>query len=207
MVVKVCGMNEVGNLEAISAFKPDYFGFIFYEKSPRNFSLEQLPDLKNIKTVGVFVNAEIDIILNNQLKYNLNAIQLHGNETVEYILELKKSLKDDVQIFKALSVSEVKDFSDIKNYECHVDLFILDTKTPLKGGSGKKFDWDLLEHYKLCKPFLLSGGVGPKDSEEIFKAKFQHKNMIGIDINSKFEVEPGLKDVDQLSSFITNIKK
>lgn len=199
-------MNDIANLEAISTSKPDYFGFIFYDKSPRCLTLETLPELQNIKKVGVFVNAKIDTLLQNQNAFNLDVIQLHGDETIEYVLKLKSQLKRDTEIFKALSISDESDFNGIKSYETVVDMFILDTKTPLKGGSGLQFDWQLLENFNSEKSFLLSGGIGPKDPETVKNLYKKYPKMMGVDINSKFEISPGLKSVDKVAKFITQLK-
>ncbi len=205
MQIKVCGMNDVENLKAIAAFQPDYFGFIFYEKSPRLVTLNNLPKLENIKTTGVFVDAEIDFVLLNQKRLDLKAIQLHGNESKTYVSDLKAKLPSEVELLKALSIARAEDFEMTKTYEGLIDKFVLDTKTPLKGGSGKQFDWQLLEHYASETPFLLSGGIGPDDAETVKEVYNRHPNMEGVDINSKFELKPGLKSVEDIKTFITNL--
>lgn len=203
MHVKVCGMNDIDNLKAIAAFQPDYFGFIFYEKSPRAFTLQNLPELQNIKKVGVFVNAKADFILEIQKRLKLNIIQLHGSESKTDITDLKTKLSGEVQMFKALSIETAKDFEKTEMYDNLIDTFILDTKTPLKGGSGKKFNWQLLENYNAQSPFLLSGGIGPEDAKTIKDVYQRHPKMIGVDINSRFEIKPGLKSVQDINTFIT----
>lgn len=205
MHVKVCGMNDIDNLKAIAAFQPDYFGFIFYEKSPRAFTLQNLPELQNIKKVGVFVNAEVDFILEIQKRLKLNIIQLHGSESKTDIIDLKTKLSGEVQMFKALSIETAKDFEKTEMYDNLIDTFILDTKTPLKGGSGKKFNWQLLESYNAQSPFLLSGGIGPEDAKTIKDVYQRHPKMIGVDINSRFEIKPGLKSVQDINTFITTL--
>jgi len=203
MKVKVCGMKDVDNLKAIAAFQPDYFGFIFYEKSPRSFTLNILPKLENIKTTGVFVDAEIDFVLLSQKRLDLKAIQLHGNESKPYVSDLKAKLPSEVELLKALSMATAKDFDMTERYDNFIDAFVLDTKTPLKGGSGQKFDWQLLEHYNAESPFLLSGGIAPEDALMIKDIYQRHPKMIGVDINSKFEIKPGLKSVEDINTFIT----
>lgn len=205
MVLKVCGLNDLENLKAIASYQPDYLGFIFYEKSPRVLSLDTLPDFVHPSKTGVFVNENVDVILKIQKHYNLDAIQLHGNESIEDIEKLRNELPIRVEIFKAISVSEAKDFEGLEKYEEYIDLFVLDTKTKLKGGSGKKFDWQLLEHYKSELPFLLSGGIGPDDFKAVNTLYETHPRMLGVDINSKFEIKPGLKDVELLETFITKL--
>jgi phosphoribosylanthranilate isomerase len=205
MVFKVCGMNDLENLKAIESFQPDYFGFIFYKKSPRVLTLDTLPYFANTKKAGVFVNEEVDFILENQKHFNLDVIQLHGNESIKDIIRLRTELPSLTRIFKAIPVSEVKDFESLEKYEEYIDVFVLDTKTNLKGGSGKKFDWQLLEHYKSDLPFLLSGGIGPDDFEAVNTIYKMQSRMLGVDINSKFEIKPGLKNVELLETFITKL--
>lgn len=205
-MVKVCGMTNVDNLKAIAAAMPDYFGFIFYEKSPRAIKIKTLPKFKNIHKIGVFVNATHDYILKNQQQYKLNGVQLHGEEDISYVKALKEKLPDDVKIFKAISVENASDFKAISSYENYVDMIVLDTKTKLKGGSGKQFDWNLLNYYDAEIPFLLSGGISKNDANKVLELQKTHPKMIGVDINSKFEIKPGLKDVSKVNTFIKNIK-
>ena len=207
MTVKICGMNNLENLKAVANFQPDYFGFIFYEKSPRFLTLKNLPEFEGIKKVGVFVNSNIDVIIEKQNVFNLDVIQLHGEETLEYIMQLRSKLSDNIQIFKAISILDENDFKSINHYEDLVDLFILDTKTPLKGGSGKKFNWELLKYYTSDSPFLLSGGIGPDDFKAVNGIYDNNSKMMGVDLNSKFEIEPGLKDVDLIEDFITKLNR
>ncbi len=206
MTIKVCGINHFDSLKTIAGFRPDYVGFIFYQKSPRHFSLPTLPNLSKVKKTGVFVDAEMNDILNKQKALNLDAIQLHGHESVDYIFNLKTALSSDIEIFKAIAVAHEKDFEVIHTYEKHIDLFILDTKTPLKGGSGKQFNWDLLQFYDSKTPFLLSGGIGPKDAGKVLEIFNKYPNMTGVDINSKFEISPGWKSVDKVEKFIKTFK-
>ncbi|RRO15242.1 phosphoribosylanthranilate isomerase [Flavobacteriaceae bacterium 14752] len=206
MIVKVCGMTNVDNLKAIAAAMPDYFGFIFYEKSPRAIKIKTLPKFKNIQKVGVFVNATHDYILKNQQQYKLNGVQLHGEEDISYVKALKEKLPNDIKIFKAISVENASDFKAISSYENYVDMIVLDTKTKLKGGSGKQFDWNLLNYYDAEIPFLLSGGISKNDANKVLELQKTHPKMIGVDINSKFEIKPGLKDVNKVNTFIKNIK-
>lgn len=207
MDIKVCGMNNTDNLEAIANFQPDYFGFIFYDKSPRCLSLDSIPVFQHTNNVGVFVDESIDVILQMQKRHDLHGIQLHGNESVEKVKEIRNKLPLDVEIFKAISVIEAEDFVMIEKYENYVDVFVLDTKTKLKGGSGKKFNWDLLKYYNTDLPFLLSGGIGPNDFDAVNNIYENHRNMLGVDLNSKFEVEPGLKNVEVLENFIMKLKR
>ena len=206
MEVKVCGMTVIKNLEAIQVAQPSYFGFIFYEKSPRAVHLAKIPYFKNTKKIGVFVDKNIEVMLSKQKQFNLDGIQLHGNENVDKIKKLKKLLPKNIEISKAISIKDQSDFELIKNYDNLVDKIILDTKTNLKGGSGQQFDWELLENYTFNIPFLLSGGIGPNDTEQILKLYNKYPKMAGVDINSKFETEPGLKNAEQVKQFINTLQ-
>lgn len=206
MKVKVCGMTAVENLKAIQAVQPDYFGFIFYDKSPRSVQLNGIQNIQNIKKIGVFVDESIDVILIKQKKFNLDGIQLHGHENPDKIKKLKKSLPKNIKVFKAISIKSQSDFKVIQNYEDIIDKIILDTKTNLRGGSGQQFDWELLENYTFDIPFLLSGGIGSNDVEQVLKLYNTYPKMVGVDINSKFEIEPGIKNTEQVKLFINNLQ-
>lgn len=212
--LKVCGMNQPGNMIQVAELQPDYMGFIFYEKSPRYFD-EELPQLPaEIKKTGVFVNASIKEILQKVSKYNLNAVQLHGDESAGFCKDLKTELQqlgNMPEMIKVFSVGENFDFQDLKAYEGIVDYFLFDTKTELRGGSGKDFDWQILKEYPSNTPFFLSGGIGPEHGSAIAELK-EHFFRIGkptllyaVDVNSKFELKPGLKKLKELKDFKTQI--
>ncbi len=210
--LKVCGMKFQENILEIASLKPDYLGFIFYEKSPRNFENE-IPEISlEIKKTGVFVNASSHFILEKASKYNLRAIQLHGEETAQFCTNLRTELTklkatSEVEIIKVFSVNEEFDFDVIFPYEDKVDYFLFDTKGKNKGGNGVAFNWDILKEYPSKKPFFLSGGIGIEEVESIKSliAEFQKKGkqnlLYAIDVNSKFEIEPGLKDLQKLEIF------
>lgn len=236
MQIKVCGMREPQNLHDVMSLGVDYVGFIFWKKSPRYVSSVSvkagiIPDqsslfdpkahkeeiLKNLsndgekkdtKFVGVFVDEMPQNIVANAYNYNLDYIQLHGNETTTYIDNLRRTLVPDilpdVKIIKALSIKEADDVKRWREYEGHVDMFLFDTKCKCVGGSGEQFDWSVLSQYDGNIPFLLSGGIGPDDAERV--KEFSHPMCIGIDLNSRFEISPALKDVDALKSFIEKVK-
>jgi len=206
MIVKVCGMSSIENLDAIQVTHPNYFGFIFYDKSPRAVRLSEIPNFKNTKKIGVFVDENIEVILSKQKQFNLDGIQFHGHEDVDEIKNLKKLLPKNIETFKAISIKDQSDFEVIKNYENLVDKIILDTKSNLRGGSGQQFDWELLENYTFNIPFLLSGGIGPNDAEQVLKLYDKYPNMAGVDINSKFEIEPGVKNAKQVKQFINTLQ-
>lgn len=212
--LKVCGMNQPGNMIQVAELQPDYMGFIFYDKSPRYFD-EELPELPaEIKKTGVFVNASIKEILQKVSKYNLNAVQLHGDESAGFCKDLKTELQqlgNTPEMIKVFSVGENFDFQEIKPYEGIVDYFLFDTKTELRGGSGKDFDWKILKEYPSNTPFFLSGGIGPEHGSAIAELK-DHFLRIGkpallyaVDVNSKFELKPGLKKLKELKDFKTQI--
>lgn len=200
MIVKVCGMRDSENIRAIEQTKADLMGFIFHPKSPR--FVASLPEYmpKKQKRVGVFVNASFEQILAKAQKFSLEYIQLHGDEPPAFCSELKNR---GLKVIRAQRIANADDIIRAESYNM-ADLMIFDTKTELYGGSGKKFNWQLLENYKGCVPFLLSGGIRSDTFEEI-KAFF-HPQFAGIDLNSGFEISPALKDVGKLNNFIEKIK-
>ena len=201
MKLKICGMKYPENILEVGALLPDYMGFIFWEKSARYFNGE-IPELiETVKKVGVFVNQSQEEILEKVAKYNLQAVQLHGNETVEFLSELKKELPKKVQIIKAFSADNDFDFEVLKPYEAVSDFFLFDTKGKLPGGNGTTFDWTILKKYKSEKPFFLSGGIGINELKAIEEISKSNLPIYAIDVNSKFEIEPGLKNKNLFSNF------
>ncbi len=202
--IKVCGMRDSANIQDLAVLKPNFMGFIFYEKSKRYAAnhldiniLNQIPAI--IKKVGVFVNESEENILIIVEKYKLNYVQLHGEESVEFCKNLRLN---NIKIIKAFSVDEQFDFEEVKPYVSLADYFLFDTKTPLKGGSGQTFDWSVLEKYHGPTPFLLAGGIDETNFEDALALK--NKFLIGLDLNSKFEIEPGLKDIEKLKSTLNS---
>lgn len=204
MKLKVCGMKYPDNIKKVAALQPDYLGFIFYEKSPRNFDTEIPKTSTNIKKVGVFVDASIEFILEKIDHFNFNAIQLHGNEPSEYCKQLKMELHNrpkPIKIWKVFSIKDEFDFSNLKPYEGIVDYFLFDTKGKAKGGNGYTFDWSVLNDYNSTTPFILSGGIG---IDEVYKVKeilTSDLPIYAIDVNSKFEIQPGEKDIEKIKQF------
>jgi len=201
-LVKVCGMRDAQNINDLINLGVDYMGMIFYAKSPR--FVDEVPTTignKGVKKVGVFVNASEEEIMANVTKFDLQVVQLHGSEEADLCEKLKYQ---GLEVFKAFGISEDFDFVNVKSFEGVCDMFIFDTKTKSHGGSGKKFNWSKLEEYKGKTPFLLSGGIGPNDIEEVLK--FEHESYAGIDLNSGFEIEPALKNIDLLKDFITTYR-
>lgn len=203
--LKVCGMKYPDNILEIAALQPDYMGFIFYEKSSRFFN-DKLPNLPgSIKKVGVFVNASAETIIKKLSDFPLQAIQLHGEESVEFCNLLKIKIAQTfpskhIEIIKVFSVGEHFNFEQLKAFEHCCDYFLFDTKGALPGGNGYTFDWNLLQAYPSSKPYFLSGGIGLESMQalEDFKQNPISKYCYAIDVNSKFEKEPGLKNKEKL---------
>ena len=196
LVIKVCGMREADNIHEVEALGVDWLGLIFWPKSSRYVS--ERPDYlpQHAKRVGVFVDETLDTVKKKAEDYALDLIQFHGAESPDYIRALKASFS----IIKAFSIATADDLEQTKDYEGLVDYFLFDTKGPSVGGNGVQFNWDVLKDYHGQTPFLLSGGIGPDDAQRI--QAFTHPQCIGIDLNSRFELSPGLKDINKLKQFI-----
>jgi len=197
------------NIEQIAKLSPDYLGFIFYDKSSRHFKKEIPPISTSIKRVGVFVDAEIHTIIEKIKTYQLDVIQLHGRETPQFCddlnSEIKKYSKKIISLWKVFSIKDHFDFTELKAYENQVDKFLFDTKGEKKGGNGYTFDWSVLKDYPSQKPFILSGGIGLEALKKISEILQQDLPIYALDINSKFEIEPGLKNVETLNEFIQGL--
>ena len=219
MIVKVCGMREGENIRQVAELGVNWIGMIFWDKSPRNVTMIPtyagiIPDRGSdigsfkAKRVGVFVDEMPQNIITRVVNYKLDLVQLHGHETPTLIRNLRRTLDPDirpgVQFIKAISVGGCNDIAAYKDYEDCVDYFLFDTKCPTVGGSGSQFNWSVLEAYDGDVPFLLSGGIGPDDAERV--RNFHHPKCIGIDLNSRFETEPGLKDITKLKQFLEQLK-
>ena len=194
------------NIEEVAALQPDYLGFIFWKPSQRFFD-GSIPKLhRTTGKVGVFVDANIDEILNRTNTYGLNAIQLHGNESPEFCTKLKEQIEDQnikIDILKVFSIKDSFDFAQLSPYEKSSDFFLFDTKGKLPGGNGYQFNWEVLKGYPSKKPFFLSGGIGLEELDNVleFLQKEESKYCHAIDVNSRFEISPGLKDIDKLKKF------
>lgn len=213
-------MREPENVKAVSSLDIDLMGFIFYPKSSRyvqQISMhagiipdradDEIIDKKRCRYVGVFVDDMPQNIVTRVYNYHLDYVQLHGNESPVMIENLKRTLipdiVPDIKIIKALSIREADDVKRWRQYDGYVDMFLFDTQCKTYGGSGEQFDWSILDAYDGDIPFLLSGGIGPDDAERV-KA-FHHPKCVGIDLNSRFEISPALKDVEKLRGFIKAI--
>ena len=197
MKLKICGLKYLDNIKEIVEYAPDYLGFIFYEHSKRYVGHELVGARLNnidpgIKKVGVFVNATEKVVLQKTDEYNLDLVQLHGDETPVFCKQLSRNVK----IIKAFGVDEEFDFLRLNEYKSSIEYFLFDTKTLEHGGSGKQFDWNILEKYDNEIPFFLSGGIDINDIGSILQ--LNKLNIHAIDVNSKFEIRPGLKDINKI---------
>ena len=216
-------MRDAQNIREVSQLGVDMIGMVFYPKSPRYVEMQSshagiIPDyvkedinIKSAKSparVGVFVDDMVQNIVTRVVNYHLDYVQLHGNEPREMCENLRLTLDPDIRpgikIIKAISVSDASDIQKYKEYVGAVDLFLFDTKCKTVGGSGQQFDWQVLEQYDGEVPFLLSGGIGPEDASRLHA--FHHPKCIGIDLNSRFEIEPGVKDVEKLKGFLNEMQ-
>ncbi|SEA42763.1 phosphoribosylanthranilate isomerase [Flavobacterium gillisiae] len=192
---KICGMKYPDNILEVGSLLPDYMGFIFWEKSARYFD-GIIPDLpKSIKKVGVFVNETAAVIVEKVLKHDLQAVQLHGKESVDFCEALRNQLPKGIEIIKVFSIQDEFDFSVLEPFEAVCDYFLFDTKGKLPGGNGTTFDWKVLENYPSTKPFFLSGGIGIEELDAVKQILKTNLPVYAIDVNSKFETAPGLKNI------------
>lgn len=209
MKLKVCGMNL--NTSEVARLDPDYLGFIFWEPSKRFFK-GNIPELSpSIKKVGVFVDAPLEEVVKKIETHGLDVVQLHGKESPEYCSALKKYFKDrqktstmaNLGIIKVFSIKDDFDFGLLTPYEAVCDYYLFDTKGKLPGGNGYTFSWEVLKNYPTTKPYFLSGGIGLDEIEKLkeFQQRPESKYCHAIDVNSKFESEPGLKNIDKLMQF------
>lgn len=199
-------MRDPENIASIAAAGPDFMGFIFYSKSSRFVGHEHLLELDaiippSIKKAGVFVDENPGKVIETCRKYHLDVAQLHGNESPE---NCRQILKAGLTVFKAFAINESFDFKTLVEYSETCHFFLFDTKGPLPGGTGHKFDWQLLNNYQLDVPYFLSGGIKPKDLNSIMEIK--DSRLYGVDINSGFEILPALKEVSKVQQFIAEIK-
>ena len=199
MIVKVCGMRDAANIRQLEALGIDWMGMIFWPKSKRYVSTPPAYLPQHVKKVGVFVDASLDAIRQHVEDYQLDIIQLHGQESPETLKALKP-----LTLIKAFNIATPEDLQKTVAYEGLADYFLFDTKGESVGGNGEKFDWSVLDSYQGETPFLLSGGIGSEDAQDI--KSFHHPKCIGIDLNSRFETEPGLKDITKLKQFLEAIR-
>ncbi len=207
MRIKVCGMRETRNIEELVALEPEFIGFIFYEKSVRyvgeELDEEQVRTIpKNVKKVGVFVNASPGYIVSMVKKYELDYAQLHGGELPDFCRSIRQK---GINVIKAFLVDEHFNFAMLNNYKPYCDFFLFDTPGPNPGGNGVSFNWEMLKRYDGEKPFFLSGGIGTDNLEAVL-ALPKGMRPYAVDVNSKFETAPGLKDIGMISEAIRKIR-
>lgn len=189
-------MREPENIQELETLGPDFIGFIFYEKSPRYVAVADNQGIisridTSINKVGVFVNEPIESLFSTVTEFDLDYVQLHGGEDLDYCKEVEKA---GVKIIKVFSVMDQLPLAQIQEFEEVVEYFLFDTKTPEYGGSGRHFDWNILNDYNSDKPFLLSGGIKNEDLDEIMKLDIPH--LFALDVNSKYESAPGVKNIE-----------
>lgn len=197
-------MRDLENISNLIQLAPDFLGLIFYPNSPRFIGTNQglvdfFAQARSFQLVGVFVNASLDEISKMHQLWNLNYVQLHGSESPKFCEALKSR---GLKMIKAFGIQSIEDFESTSSYASLVDYFLFDTKTPRYGGSGTQFDWLILDHYQGNTPFLLSGGIGPTDFPNI-----SHPAYAGVDLNSRFEISPGLKNIPVLKSYFKEFRK
>ncbi len=200
--IKVCGMREADNIKALCELPIDYIGFIFYPKSPR-YVVENISSLipAPIKKTGVFVNASLEEIQAKKEEFDLQVIQLHGNESPEFCEQVRKM---DLTTFKAFGIDDEFNWNSIHAYQDVVDYFLFDTKSKAYVGTGQTFNWDKIQENPYDKPYLLSGGISIDNIKEA--ANYQDERLYGLDLNSKFELSPALKNIELLTQALSIIE-
>ena len=206
LMIKICGMREQENMLEVANLKPDLMGFIFYPASPRYAANILNPEIftrfpAGIKKVGEFVNTDFDEIKGTVYKYSLDMVQLHGDESPETCRRLSET---GIHVIKSFNIKDSTGFKLCAEYIPYTNYFLFDASTSKYGGSGKKFDWKILDNYELGHPFFLSGGITPGDVYKILE--IINPAFYGIDLNSKFEVKAGLKEVKTLEKFVHDIR-
>ncbi|WP_417429057.1 phosphoribosylanthranilate isomerase [Halpernia sp.] len=212
MKIKVCGLTKINQIEELISFKIDFLGFIFYEKSPRfvlnHLTYNEIKSLDSHSKVGVFVNEKIEKIIEISETADLNFIQLHGDENENFIVELRQKLNPKTGIIKVIRIgnqfSEVKNqLEKISNLKSEISYLLFDTDSKVFGGTGKSFDWQILNKIEIPKPYFLSGGISLENIENL---KNLNQKPFALDINSKFEIEPGNKNLEKIKDFKNSIK-
>lgn len=208
--IKVCGLTQVSQIRELMALKIDFLGFIFYEKSPRfvlnHLGLNDIAKINHHGKVGVFVNKSVEKIVQISEEANLNFIQLHGNESEEYILRLKQRLNENINLINVIRMgnqhpNELQE--TINKQQSTIDYLLFDTDSKAFGGTGKTFDWNLLSKIEIPLPYFLSGGISLDNADDINNLI---QKPLALDINSKFEIEPGIKDLEKINKFINHFK-
>lgn len=210
MLIKVCGITSVDQLQSLQEIGVDYAGIIFYERSPRFIGKYQLTakglsdaNLK-IKRIGVFVNEVEEKILETVHEWGLTMVQLHGEESPTFC----EKISNHVKTIKAFRVNEMESLSyKVNAYQDAVEYFLFDAMGEQYGGTGKQFNWELIKEAQIQKPFFLSGGVGPEDATSVLNLRDDNPLCYAVDVNSRFEIEPGVKNMVLVRQFVDSIKK
>jgi len=201
--IKVCGMRDAGNIRDVAELAPDLMGFIFYDRSPRyvgeDFVMPALPD--TIGKTGVFVKEPLENVLRLARQYGLSYVQLHSDETPEYCAEVRKN---GLKVLKAFAVDAAFDFEPLKAFEGQADYYLFDTKGDGYGGHGIAFDWHILDKYTLDTPFFIAGGISNRTIGKLLQ--YEHPRFSGIDVNSRYEISPGVKDREALEEMFVKLK-
>ena len=208
--IKVCGLTQQSQIQELISMNVDFLGFIFYEKSPRyvlhHLSLKEIAEIPHFGKVGVFVNESIKAIVEITTESQLDIIQLHGNENEKFILQLKQILGNNIKIIKVIRIGN-QSFDElqktINQQPSTVNYLLFDTDSKAFGGTGKTFDWQILNEIEISKPYFLSGGIS---LENIHQLSTINQQPIALDINSKFEIEPGSKDLEKIKIFKSLLK-
>lgn len=205
MLIKVCGLCQAEQVQALAEAGVDFLGFIFHPQSPR-YCGNKKPMLSKgtSQRVGVFVNEPIKSLIQKAADWTLDYVQLHGEETTNYAFELQQH---GLKVIKAFGIEKLTDFEQLVPYEKVANAFLFDTKSSARGGSGKSFDWSLLNAYQSEQPYFLSGGIGPDAVDKIQSLISNDKRLWAIDINSRFERSAGDKDIEAIIHFIKTLKK
>ncbi|WP_228374647.1 phosphoribosylanthranilate isomerase [Chryseobacterium sp. FH1] len=208
--LKVCGLTKLDQIKELIDLKIDFLGFIFYEKSPRfvlnDLTLKQISNIEHSGKVGVFVNENVERIIEISEKANLNFIQLHGDEKDDFISELRKKLHSEIKIIKVIRIGNQTSNElqrTIKQQPSTINYLLFDTDSKAFGGTGQTFDWNIINEIEIPIPYLLSGGISLENIHQLSTINHQ---PIALDINSKFEVEPGNKDLDKIKDFLPVLK-
>lgn len=202
--IKVCGLRKKDNIVDIISTGISHIGFIFYKKSPR-YAVGKLDpqfakSINTVKKVGVFVNASPSDIVDKIESYGLDMIQLHGSESPQFCDDLKKQ----ISVMKAFNIKSENDIQKANDYHGSCDYFLFDAAGKSAGGNGVLFNWNLLDNYRGETPFFLSGGIGLEELGQI--QRFTHSQCVGVDVNSKFESEPGIKKTQEIKKFMEGLK-
>ena len=211
MKLKVCGLTQLSQIQELISLNVDFLGFIFYEKSPRyvlhHLSLKEIAEIPHFGKVGVFVNESIKAIVEITTESQLDIIQLHGNEDEKFILQLRQILGNNIKIIKVIRIGN-QSFDElqktINQQPSTVNYLLFDTDSKAFGGTGKTFDWQILNEIEIPIPYFLSGGIS---LENIHQLSTINQQPLALDINSKFETEPGSKDLEKIKNFTQIVKK